>query len=308
MRRRAFRSTRAWPGIGRCRRTSCAGRRKSALPARRLRAPRRRPVHPDSARRDATRHRQARRGRLLQRAGRRRRGDDLKAAGGVQTEEDFANGRDAGEFVEPISLRWRGLDVWQCPPNGPGLVALMMLGELEALGDAPAGPAGVTRFHRHIEAARMAYRDRGAFLADPRQRETPLARLLAPDYLAALALRHIDDKRALPLARPRRDRAPARWRHGHAVESWTSATAPLPASSTRSMTASAAALSAKAPASSCKTGDCAFPSRPAIRTLSRPTLAPRTPSCPAWRRGRSALDVLRRDGRVLSTDGCRPGF
>ena len=99
----------------------------------------------------------------------------LRARGGAQTEEDFANGLKGAEFVEPISIHWRGLDVWQCPPNGPGLVALMILGELEALGDAPDGPAGVTRFHRHIEAARMAYRDRGAFLADPRQRETPLA-------------------------------------------------------------------------------------------------------------------------------------
>ena len=121
----------------------------------------------------------------------------LKAAGGVQTEEDFANGLKGAEFVEPISIRWRGLDVWQCPPNGPGLVALMILGELEALGLAPDGPAGPIRFHRHIEAARMAYRDRGAFLADPRQRETPLSRLLAPDYLAALA-GHIEDRRSLP--------------------------------------------------------------------------------------------------------------
>ncbi len=120
----------------------------------------------------------------------------LKAAGGVQTEEDFADGRNVGEFVEPISLRWRGLDVWQCPPNGPGLVALMMLGELEALGAAPDGPGGATRFHRHIEAARLAHRDRNAFLADPRQRETPVSRLIAPEYLAALA-RLIDDKRAL---------------------------------------------------------------------------------------------------------------
>jgi gamma-glutamyltranspeptidase / glutathione hydrolase len=115
----------------------------------------------------------------------------------LQTEEDFANGLKSAEFVEPISVHWRGLDVWQCPPNGPGLVALMILGELEALGDAPDGPDGVMRFHRHIEAARMAYRDRGAFLADPRQRETPLERLLAPDYLAGLA-KHIDDKRSLP--------------------------------------------------------------------------------------------------------------
>jgi gamma-glutamyltranspeptidase / glutathione hydrolase len=121
----------------------------------------------------------------------------LRARGGVQTEEDFANGLNGAEFVEPISIHWRGLDVWQCPPNGPGLVSLMILGELQALGDAPDGPAGAMRFHRHIEAARMAYRDRGAFLADPRQREAPLAGLLAPDYLAALA-GHIDDNRALP--------------------------------------------------------------------------------------------------------------
>jgi gamma-glutamyltranspeptidase/glutathione hydrolase len=120
----------------------------------------------------------------------------LKAAGGVQTEEDFAAGRSAGEFVEPISLRWRGLDVWQCPPNAPGLVALMMLGKLEALGAAPDGPGGATRFHRHIEVARLAHRDRYAFLADPRQKETPVSQLIAPDYLAALA-RLIDDKRAL---------------------------------------------------------------------------------------------------------------
>jgi gamma-glutamyltranspeptidase/glutathione hydrolase len=121
----------------------------------------------------------------------------LKRGGGVQTEEDFANGLKGAEFVEPISLHWRGLDVWQCPPNGPGLVALMILGELEALGPAPDGPDGAMRFHRHIEAARMAYRDRGAFLADPRQRKTPVARLLGSNYLAALA-GHIDDRRSLP--------------------------------------------------------------------------------------------------------------
>ena len=120
----------------------------------------------------------------------------LRACGGVQTEEDFANGLKGAEFVEPISLRWRGLDVWQCPPNGPGLVALMILGELEALGDAPDGPGGAIRFHRHIEAARLAYRDRNAFIADPRRQETPPSRLIARDYLDALA-RLIDDKRAL---------------------------------------------------------------------------------------------------------------
>ena len=122
----------------------------------------------------------------------------LKSAGGVQTEEDFANGRFGAEFVEPIRLSWRGLDVWQCPPNGPGIVALMILGQLEALGPAPDGPDGVTRHHRHIEAARLAYRDRDAFVADPRRRETPVSRLISPDYLAALA-RLIDDDSTLPV-------------------------------------------------------------------------------------------------------------
>src|SRR5206468_2330068 len=75
----------------------------------------------------------------------------LRARGGVQTEEDFANGLKGAEFVEPVSIKWRGLDVWQCPPNGPGLVSLMILGQLEALGDAPDGPEGAMRFHRHIE-------------------------------------------------------------------------------------------------------------------------------------------------------------
>ena len=70
-------------------------------------------------------------------------------------EEDFANGRFGAEFVEPIRLNWRGLDVWQCPPNGPGLVALMILGQLEALGPCPDARDGATRHHWHIEAARL---------------------------------------------------------------------------------------------------------------------------------------------------------
>ena len=238
---------------------------------------------------DAARDRQARRGRLLHRAGRRRHGGDAASApADVQTEEDFANGRKGAEFVEPISLRWRGLDVWQCPPNGPGLVALMMLGQLEALGAAPDGPGGATRFHRHIEAARLAYRDRNAFLADPLREETPVSRLIAPDYLAALA-RLIDDKRALrELPAPGQSALVAKGdtvtlsvvdRDGNACSLINSLY----------QNPSAAALSAKAPASSCRIEDCASPSSAAIRTLSRRTRAPRTPSCPAWRRGTAGL-------------------
>jgi gamma-glutamyltranspeptidase/glutathione hydrolase len=121
----------------------------------------------------------------------------LRAAGGLHTEEDFANGRNVAEFVTPITSRWNGYDVWQCPPNGSGLLVLMILGILEKLGKAPDGPLGVVRLHRHIEAARLVYRDRDAFLADPSQVEVPLAKLTDPAYLARLAAL-IDDDRAMP--------------------------------------------------------------------------------------------------------------
>jgi gamma-glutamyltranspeptidase / glutathione hydrolase len=110
----------------------------------------------------------------------------LRASGGLHTEEDFAAGRTVAEFVDPITLSWHGQQVWQCPPNGSGLLVLMMLGMLEGYGPAPDGPLGATRLHRHIEACRLAFRDRDAFLADPSQVDVPVAKLLDPAYLNAL--------------------------------------------------------------------------------------------------------------------------
>ena len=110
----------------------------------------------------------------------------LRARGGLHTEEDFAAGRTAAQFVEPISIGWNGFEVWQCPPNGSGLLVLMLLGMLGGFGPAPDGPLGVTRWHRHIEAARLAYRDRDAFLADPQFSAVPVAKLTSTGYLDRL--------------------------------------------------------------------------------------------------------------------------
>ena len=93
----------------------------------------------------------------------------LRERGGLHTEADFAAGLGDAEFVEPIRLNWRGYDVYQCPPNGQGIVALMILGMLGARPRA-GRPIGTIRAHRHVEAARLAYRDRDAFVADPRRR------------------------------------------------------------------------------------------------------------------------------------------
>jgi gamma-glutamyltranspeptidase/glutathione hydrolase len=118
----------------------------------------------------------------------------LRAAGGTHTPEDFARGATVAEFVTPISRAWRGLEVFQCPPNGSGLLVLMILGMIEKLGTAEGGFLSPERFHRHIEAARLAYRDRDAFLADPSQVEVPVGKLTADAYLADLAGLIADDR------------------------------------------------------------------------------------------------------------------
>lgn len=120
----------------------------------------------------------------------------LRERGGLHTEEDFAAGASNAEFVEPITVNWNGYDVYQCPPNGQGIVGLMILGMLGGLKSAPDGPFGALRFHRHIEAARLAYRDRDAFVADPGHVDVPVKKMLSAEYLAGLR-KLIDDGKAL---------------------------------------------------------------------------------------------------------------
>ncbi len=120
----------------------------------------------------------------------------LRARGGLHTEEDFAAGLGGANFVDPITLAWRGFDAYQCPPNGVGVAALMILGILDGLPTPPEGPLSALRLHRHIEAARLAYRDRNAFVADPSQVAVPVRHLLDPAYHAQLRAL-IDDDAAL---------------------------------------------------------------------------------------------------------------
>jgi gamma-glutamyltranspeptidase/glutathione hydrolase len=120
----------------------------------------------------------------------------LRAKGGLHTEADFAAALNNADFVEPITLNWRGHDVYQIPPNGQGIIGLMILGILGGFESAPDGPLGTIRAHRHIEAARLAYRDRDAFVADPSHVGVPVEKLLSPEYHAALR-QLIDDTKAM---------------------------------------------------------------------------------------------------------------
>lgn len=121
----------------------------------------------------------------------------LRALGGLHTEEDFSRGLRGAEFVDPISIPWRGMEVFQCPPNGSGLHVLQLLSILEGFAPPEGGPLGTQRLHRHVEAARLVYRDRDAFLADPAQADVPVGRLTDPGYLATLR-GLIRDDQAMP--------------------------------------------------------------------------------------------------------------
>jgi len=89
----------------------------------------------------------------------------LRELGGLHIEEDFATA--LGEYVTPISAPYRGHRVYECPPNGQGLTALMILRTLEAyrLGDSKWSEAD--RHHLLAEATKAAYRARDAFFGDP---------------------------------------------------------------------------------------------------------------------------------------------
>lgn len=119
----------------------------------------------------------------------------LRALGGLHTEEDFAASLRSAEFVTPIQRAWKGMDIHQCPPNGTGIIALMMLGLLEGFAP-PEDAMSAARLHRHIEAARLAYRDRDAYVADPAQVAVPTDILLSDSYLQDLA-RLITEDRAM---------------------------------------------------------------------------------------------------------------
>jgi gamma-glutamyltranspeptidase/glutathione hydrolase len=122
----------------------------------------------------------------------------LRAKGGLHTLEDFASHQ--GEYVTPISLDYRGYRLHECPPNGQGIAALIMLGILQEF-DLPAlDPRGADRFHLAIEAGRLAIRDRDRLVGDP-ETAGDWRKLLEPAYLSSQRAK-IDLARAAPPVPP----------------------------------------------------------------------------------------------------------
>ena len=129
----------------------------------------------------------------------------LRDLGGLHTDDDFERAK--GEYVTPITTEFRGRTVYECPPNGQGIVALMILKILSRFEVRP-DPLDVDNLHIEIEATRLAYSARDALLSDPAKVEVPVGYLLSDRLADALAAK-IDLSRAIePLAHIRRARAP----------------------------------------------------------------------------------------------------
>ena len=106
----------------------------------------------------------------------------VQEAGGAMTVEDLA--AHESTWDEPISTTYRGVRVWECPPNGQGLAALIALNALEGFELSRQDPLGVDRWHLLIEAMRLAFADTRWYVADPKFFDIPLAGLLSKEYAA----------------------------------------------------------------------------------------------------------------------------
>jgi len=118
---------------------------------------------------------------------------DMRARDGLLSAADLA--AHTAEWVDPIQTRYRGVDVHEMPPSTQGIVALEMLNILEGLDIAALEHNSADLLHLIVEAKKIAFADRGAWLAD-RAAVPPdvLAMLLSKAY-AATRRREIDLRR-----------------------------------------------------------------------------------------------------------------
>jgi gamma-glutamyltranspeptidase / glutathione hydrolase len=106
----------------------------------------------------------------------------MQQNGGFLRKADFESHKST--WVEPVSVNYRGYDVFELPPNGQGIAALEMLNLLEGFDLKSMGFDSADALHVMVESKKLAFEDRAKFYADPAFAKVPVAGLLSKDYAA----------------------------------------------------------------------------------------------------------------------------
>jgi gamma-glutamyltranspeptidase / glutathione hydrolase len=117
----------------------------------------------------------------------------IKEAGGCMSAEDLAS--HVSTWESPISVDYRGLRVYECPPNGQGITALIALNILEGFDLVELDLLSTEKMHLMIEAMRLAFADAKWYVSDPAFSNIPIKELLSKEY-ASERRKLIDMKRA----------------------------------------------------------------------------------------------------------------
>ncbi|PKO13139.1 MAG: gamma-glutamyltransferase [Chloroflexi bacterium HGW-Chloroflexi-10] len=104
----------------------------------------------------------------------------IQEAGGVMQLSDLA--AHTSDWVEPIRLAYQQAHIWECPPNGQGLAALIALNILNQFDLTKFPPLSSQRLHLQIEAMRLAFADAWHYIADPKTNPAPVDWLLSSEY------------------------------------------------------------------------------------------------------------------------------
>ncbi|XP_061594621.1 glutathione hydrolase-like YwrD proenzyme isoform X2 [Cololabis saira] len=126
--------------------------------------------------------------------------DVINQNGGVMTLEDLSS--HDSEVVEPISTEYKGVRLWELPPNSQGLTALLLLNILENFPELKAvGHNSSDYIHVFVEAVRLAVTDGLRYLGDPDHVTVPLETLLDKSYSCQRA-QHISMERTMEGVEP----------------------------------------------------------------------------------------------------------
>jgi len=105
--------------------------------------------------------------------------------GGTMQPDDLSDF--SAEWVDPISIDYRGWKIYELPPNVQGMAALEMLNIMSTFQPDAGGPQGTPELHKKIEAMKLAYADLYRYNADPKFAKVPVQGLLSREYAAQRA-------------------------------------------------------------------------------------------------------------------------